>query len=97
MKPRKSDEERQKELERKRKGEVSTPTSIRLSPDERKIIGERAKEKDMKMTTYRFRACIDKQSEFGIAVHCQRVISFDKEQRVVIPKNCKHKAAAHRL
>ena len=58
MKPRKSDEEKQKELEWKRKGEVSTPTSIRLSPNERAIIEARAKEKGMKLTTYMVYAAV---------------------------------------
>ena len=58
MKPRKSKAEKQTELEQKRKGEISTPTSIRLSPNERKVIEARAKEIGMKTTAYIVHAAV---------------------------------------
>lgn len=58
MKPRKSNAQKQAELEQKRKREVSTPTSIRLSPNERAVIEEKAKEKGMKTTAYIVHAAV---------------------------------------
>ena len=58
MKPRKSNAQKQVELEQKRKAELSTPTSIRLSPNERAIIEKKAEAKGMKMTAYIVHAAV---------------------------------------
>ena len=58
MKPKKSKAQKQMELEQKRKGEISTPTSIRLSPNERAIIEKKAEAKGMKPTAYIVHAAV---------------------------------------
>ena len=58
MKPRKSNAQKQTELEQKRKGEISTPTSIRLSPNERAIIEKKAAAKGMRTTAYIVHAAV---------------------------------------
>ena len=52
MKKYKTDARKKQELEQKRAAEITKPTSIRLSNQERAIISEKAAAKGMKMTTY---------------------------------------------
>ena len=58
MKKYKTDARKKQELEQKRAAEITKPTSIRLSEQERAIISERAAEKGMKLTAYIFDAAV---------------------------------------